>query len=116
MGATFTHLLLWNRDDMKAAWDWMNPTSIKRIWANFNWRFWKEDGMRSQNVPDDTDPHYREMLKASLFLGSDTMLAHGAEYIIQYPDAPNSWYVVTLVIAIVIALVVIYKTNSTLPW
>lgn len=53
--------------------------------------------MRDED-PDnkDLDPHYRAMLK--------------------YPDAPNSWYFVTLVISCVVALVVIYKTNSTLPW
>ncbi|KAF7312525.1 OPT oligopeptide transporter [Mycena indigotica] len=98
MAATFTHLLLWNRSDLRAAWSWATPSALKASWATFNWRFWQEDGMR--NVPskdDDTvDPHYREMLK--------------------YPDAPNSWYFVTLLISIIIALVLIYKTDSTLPW
>lgn len=96
MAATFTHLLLWNRDDMRAAWSWLTPSSIKEMWANFNWKFWQDDGMRDQKVSEDMDPHYREMLK--------------------YADAPNSWYLVTLLVSFVVALVVIYKSNSTLPW
>jgi len=67
------------------------------MYNNFNWRFWRDDGMRASPQEDEEiDPHYREMLK--------------------YPDAPNSWYIVTLAISIVISLVVIYKTDSTLPW
>ncbi|KAH9481332.1 Oligopeptide transporter 5 [Psilocybe cubensis] len=97
MGATFAHLLIWNFDDMKQAWEWMTPSGIRKMFGNFNWRFWKDSGMREQQQQDETlDPHYREMLK--------------------YPDAPNSWYLVTLIISIIMGLVIIYKTNSTLPW
>ncbi|KAJ8581552.1 OPT superfamily oligopeptide transporter [Rhizopogon salebrosus TDB-379] len=95
--ATFTHLLLWNWDDLSSAWSWMTPSSIKQMWANFDWKVWKADGMREQNVDDEEiDPHYKQMLK--------------------YPDAPNSWYFVVFLLSFVVALVVIYKTNSTLPW
>ncbi|KAJ6507971.1 OPT oligopeptide transporter protein-domain-containing protein [Mycena vitilis] len=93
--ATFTHLLLWNRDDLRGAWSWMAPSALKESWAGFNWRFWQDDGMREKDG-QDIDPHYREMLK--------------------YSDAPNSWYIVTLVLSIVVSLVVIYKADSTLPW
>ncbi|KIM40535.1 hypothetical protein M413DRAFT_72764 [Hebeloma cylindrosporum] len=97
IGATFCHLLIWNRDDMRKAWSWVSPSEIKRIYQNFSWRFWKDDGMRNELVKDSTlDPHYKEMLK--------------------YPDAPNSWYIVTLAVSITMALVIIYKTDSTLPW
>lgn len=97
LAATFTHLLLWNRDDLRSAWSWMTPSSIKQIWANFDWKIWKADGMRKQEVDDENiDPHYKQMLK--------------------YPDAPNSWYFLVFLVAFVISLVVIYKTNSTLPW
>lgn len=34
----------------------------------------------------------------------------------QYPDAPNSWYYAIFVVSFVMALVVIYKSDSTLPW
>ncbi|KAG1858150.1 OPT oligopeptide transporter protein-domain-containing protein [Suillus subluteus] len=97
LAATFTHLLLWNWDDMRFAWSWMSLSSIKKTCANFDWKFWRADGMRTQDVDDeDIDPHYKQMLK--------------------YPDAPNSWYFVVFLVAFVIALVVLYKTDSTLPW
>ncbi|KAJ7475997.1 OPT oligopeptide transporter protein-domain-containing protein [Mycena latifolia] len=97
MAATFTHLLLWNRSDLRGAWSWMTPSALKQSWASFNWKFWEDDGIRQEPKEDaDLDPHYREMLK--------------------YPDAPNSWYIATLLISIIISLVIIYKTDSTLPW
>jgi hypothetical protein len=62
MAATFTHLLLWNRDDIRAAWTWMNRDSIKKMISEFDWRIWKE--VKQVAPPDaDLDPHYREMLK-----------------------------------------------------
>ncbi|KAG1891165.1 OPT oligopeptide transporter protein-domain-containing protein [Suillus subluteus] len=97
LAATFTHLLLWNTDDLRAAWIWMNMDTLRSWRANFDWKFWKHNGKRE--VPantEDLDPHYREMLK--------------------YPDAPNSWYLLTLVLSFTVGLVVIYETNSTLPW
>ncbi|KAG5338122.1 hypothetical protein C0989_008200 [Termitomyces sp. Mn162] len=97
LGATFTHLLLWNRHDMRNAWTWMAPSELKRMLKNFDIRFWKDEGKRDQaDFDEDIDPHYREMLK--------------------YPDAPNSWYLVCLIVSIIMALVIIYKTDSTLPW
>ncbi|KAJ7592901.1 OPT oligopeptide transporter protein-domain-containing protein [Mycena floridula] len=96
MAATFTHLLLWNRQDMSAAWSWMTPSSIRNMWAKFNWKFWQSNGMRDQSSDESLDPHYREMLK--------------------YPDAPNSWYIVCLIASILMSMVIMYKTDSTLPW
>lgn len=65
MAATLTHLLLWNRSDLKGAWSWATPTALKNWWATFNWKFWKDDGMREQSSKDekDVDLHYRGMLK-----------------------------------------------------
>jgi len=75
MGATFCHLLIWNRDDMRNAWSWISPSGIKQIYQNFNWRFWKDDGMRDELAKDETlDPHYKEMLKVNAF-ESDTLLS-----------------------------------------
>ncbi|KAF8124327.1 OPT oligopeptide transporter protein-domain-containing protein [Boletus edulis] len=102
LAATFTHLLLWNRDDLREAWSWMSPSKLRKQWLEFrwqnvNWKFWKDDGIREQPRGDeDIDPHYAQMLK--------------------YPDAPNSWYYITFIVSFVLALVVIYKDNSTLPW
>lgn len=97
MAATFTHLLLWNRDDLSAAWTWMNMDTLRSWRANFDWKVWKHSGKREVPInTEDLDPHYREMLK--------------------YPDAPNSWYLLTFVLSFIVGLVVIYKTDSTLPW
>ncbi|KAJ3903968.1 OPT oligopeptide transporter protein-domain-containing protein [Lentinula edodes] len=96
MAATFTHLLLWNREDLRLAWSWASPSKIRRSFTSPNWKFWEDPGLRNAAEEEETDPHYLEMLK--------------------YPDALNSWYFVVLVISIVMALVLIYETNSTLPW
>lgn len=64
LAATFTHLLLWNRDDMRNAWAWMAPSELKRMLKNFDIRFWRDEGKRDQkDFGEDIDPHYREMLK-----------------------------------------------------
>ncbi|EIW85092.1 OPT oligopeptide transporter [Coniophora puteana RWD-64-598 SS2] len=96
LAATITHLILWNRDDLRSAWSWMSVKGVQERWANFDWKFWRNDGMRDQKNTQDLDPHYVEMLK--------------------YPDAPDSWYYLTFLISFIIALVVIYKSDSTLPW
>lgn len=69
MAATFTHLLLWNRNDLKGAWSWATPTALKQSWATINFKFWQDDGMREQPDKDDKDidPHYKEMLKVRIW-------------------------------------------------
>ncbi|KAF8843591.1 OPT superfamily oligopeptide transporter [Paxillus ammoniavirescens] len=102
LAATFTHLLLWNRDDLRGAWEWMSPSNLLKRWQDFrlqnvNWKFWQDDGLREQ--PQNTkelDPHYVQMLK--------------------YPDVPDSWYYAVFVLSFIVTLVVIYKSDSTLPW
>jgi hypothetical protein len=64
LGATFSHLLIWNRDDMRKAWAWLSPSELRKMRKAFNWRFWQDDGMREdQYNAENLDPHYREMLK-----------------------------------------------------
>jgi len=68
MAATFTHLLLWNRSDLRGAWSWATPTALKKSWATIDFKFWQDDGMREKPDEDDKDidPHYKEMLKVRL--------------------------------------------------
>ena len=67
IGATFGHLLIWNRDDMRKAWSWISLSGIKQIYQNFDWRFWQDDGKRGELAKDEMlDPHYREMLKVNV--------------------------------------------------
>ncbi|KIK99289.1 hypothetical protein PAXRUDRAFT_132372 [Paxillus rubicundulus Ve08.2h10] len=102
LAATFTHLLLWNRDDLRGAWEWMSPSNLRKEWQGFrlrsvNWKFWQDDGMREQpQNTEELDPHYAQMLK--------------------YPDVPNSWYYAVFVVSFIVTLFVVYKSNSTLPW
>ena len=59
------HLYLFIDSDIMGAWSWMLLSSLKRMYQNFNWRFWTDDGMRKQTDDGEleSDPHYREMLK-----------------------------------------------------
>jgi OPT family oligopeptide transporter len=97
--ATFSHLYLWNYDDIKSAWAFMSLENLKGLFnpRAWNWKFWQTKDDR-RGGPDDTetDPHYRLML--------------------AYKDAPDWWYTLTLVISVIVALIVLYKTESTLPW
>ena len=72
LAATFTHLLLWNREDLREAWSWMSVSDLRKQWREFkwnnvHWKFWNDDGMREQpKGNEDIDPHYAQMLKVSL--------------------------------------------------
>jgi OPT oligopeptide transporter protein len=71
VAATITHLLLWNRDDLRRAWSWISLTSIKNMWTDFNWRFWnygdvREPGERLEANGRELDPHYQKMLAVCL--------------------------------------------------
>lgn len=69
LAATFTHLLLWNRDELRVSFSWMSPSNLRKSWnelqwKNIDWMFWKDDGMREQpKEGEDIDPHYAQMLK-----------------------------------------------------
>ncbi|KAH9986323.1 OPT oligopeptide transporter protein-domain-containing protein [Russula compacta] len=95
LAATITHLLLWNCDDLRPAWSWMNRDSLRRGWEGFNWKFWEDD---IPGVPADAnaDPHYREMCK--------------------YPDAQNHLYAVMLVSLLVVVPTILHGAGSTLTW
>jgi hypothetical protein len=47
----------------------MTPSALKRSWADFNWKFWQDDGMRGtpSDEDGDIDPHYKEMLKVRTY-------------------------------------------------
>jgi len=95
--ATFVHLLLWNRDDLSAAWAWMEPRTLLHSIRHINWRFWRTSTQIKAPVNEtDLDPHYKQMLK--------------------YKDAPDWWYSLLWLVSMVVALVVIYEAQSTLPW
>jgi OPT family oligopeptide transporter len=98
--ATFTHMFLWNYNDIKSAWSFASWSNIKRLArpATWNYRFWRTETEDTRSIENeaDLDPHYRLML--------------------VYKDAPNWWYGLILVSSIVVGLVCIYQVDSTLPW
>ena len=97
--ATFTHMFLWNYNDIKSAWGFVSMANIKRAVrpATWNYRFWQDnDETRSAEADADIDPHYRLML--------------------AYKDAPDWWYGLVLLGSLIVGLVCIYSVNSTLPW
>lgn len=98
ISAGIVHLLLWNMGDLKVVLDFATPSSLKKSFNSFkHWRtFKKDENARSEEIPENYDPHYRLMLK--------------------YKPLPNWWFLVILVIAVVVALVILYMGGSTLPW
>lgn len=96
--ATFTHMLLWNYNDIKSAWSFASAKNLKKLARLFSWnyKFWKTDGVREDKDTADLDPHYRLML--------------------AYDECPNWWYGSVLIASIVIGLVCTYSVKSTLPW
>ena len=66
--ATFTHMLMWNFDDIKAGWMWAAPSNLKKLLKASTWKFWADQETpderynRLQNDPR-LDPHYKLMLR-----------------------------------------------------
>ncbi|CDS00270.1 hypothetical protein, partial [Sporisorium scitamineum] len=104
--ACFTHMLLWNYDDVKAGWDWAYPSALKEIFAKPDWyKFWRrsteeEDAAWAQAALDDEriDPHYKLMMKNG------------------YKEVPMWWWGGSLVISWVVGIICLYVMKSTLPW
>ena len=104
--ACFTHMLLWNYEDLKAGWVWASPSNIKAMISQPNWwRFWhrrtaEEDEAYAQSKLDDEriDIHYKIMMKNG------------------YKEAPIWWWGALLVISWVIGIACLYVMKSTLPW
>ena len=95
--ASITHLCLYFWPEMREACAFLSPTSFKRLLQPRTWnlKFWESSGVPDENQ-DHYDPHYKLML--------------------AYKPCPDRWYGVVLVLSIVVALIVLYKGDSTLPW
>lgn len=94
--ATFSHLLCWNYDEIKSAWDFASPSNLRKN-ANplkWKWAFWRHAS--DSRDPNTKDPHVKLML--------------------AYKDAPNWWYGLTFVVAVALGFAACYLADSTLPW
>ncbi|KAJ1023205.1 hypothetical protein NDA16_003358 [Ustilago loliicola] len=104
--ACFTHMMLWNYEDIKAGWLWASPSNIKKTFSDPNWfKFWhkrtaEEEAAWAQEKLDDErcDPHYKLMMKNG------------------YKEAPLWWWGALLVISWAIGLICLYVMKATLPW
>ncbi len=73
ISATITHLILYNWDDLKSAWSFLSPASLRKIFKAETWAFWKHTKKEpTAEELEAMDPHYRLMLR--------------------YTDAPNWRY------------------------
>lgn len=101
--ATFTHMLLWNLDDIKAGWEWASPKKLKKWLQPSSWKFWanqetpEERLQRRLNDPK-LDPHYKLMLRN------------------LYQETPHWWWGAILVASFAVGLGCLYAMKSTLPW
>lgn len=95
--AAITHLCLYYWPEMREACAFLSPTSLKRLLHPKTWtlKFWESGTVPHENQ-DHYDPHYKLML--------------------AYEPCPDWWYGVVLVVSVVVALIVLYKGESTLPW
>ena len=82
---------------MKGVCTSLSPSPLKRLLQPQTWKlkFWE-----SGRVPDENqnhcDPHYKLLL--------------------AYEPCPDWWYGAVLVLSVVVALIVLYKGDSTLSW
>jgi OPT oligopeptide transporter protein len=93
--ATFTHLILYNWEDLRSAFSFMSLSSLKNITKPSFWMFWKENEPTEEEI-NEMDPHYRLML--------------------QYKDAPDWWYGLVFLLSGVVGLICIYEADSGMSW
>lgn len=99
IAATIVHMLLWHYDDLKTAWAFLTPTSLKALGSptTWNWKFWQGEGTQmTKEEAEKIDPHYALMQ--------------------AYKDVPNWWFGIVWTCSVVLALVAIYAGKTTLPW
>ncbi|KAH8674513.1 oligopeptide transporter [Tricladium varicosporioides] len=93
VAATITHILLWNREEVKQS---FCGFSLKSIRPRAFWKNSRADAPKKAEDTSDLDPHYRAML--------------------AYDEVPSWWYLTVLAASMIIALICIYALKSTLPW
>ncbi|KAJ3496103.1 hypothetical protein NLG97_g2909 [Lecanicillium saksenae] len=100
IAAAVTHLILWYPVELKAAFSFLSPrriiSKVKSVMGSGG-AATQGSAEADENGSEATyDPHYLLMQ--------------------NYEECPNWWYGIVLILSLVVAFVVIYKTDSTLPW
>ncbi|KAJ6014378.1 OPT superfamily oligopeptide transporter [Penicillium herquei] len=101
--ATFTHMLLWNYDDIKPGWAWATPSALKKWFKVETYKFWANQETPEQRLErklndESLDPHYRLMLRN------------------LYDECPQWWWGAVLVGSFIAGIACLYSIKSTLPW
>ena len=101
--ATFTHMFLFNLNDIKAGWAWCNMSTLRKLAQPSFYKFWagqetpEERIARKQGDPD-LDPHYKLILRN------------------LYREVPLWWWGFTMLASFAVGLACLYVMKSTLPW
>jgi OPT oligopeptide transporter protein len=95
MTATFVYMLLWNWDDLKAAWNWASPTKLRKLFSAQGLYFWRnqetpEERLRRKENDPEIDPHYKLMLRN------------------KYVEVPLWWWTLVIVICWAVGLGCLY--------
>lgn len=95
--AVITHLLLWNRKEVLAAFAAFAPSRLRKTLDPRTWtlNFWR-NGAEPDEMQEHYDPHYRPIM--------------------AYKACPDWWYGIILLISFVIAMIILYTGHTTLPW
>ncbi|KAI5237529.1 OPT superfamily oligopeptide transporter [Aureobasidium subglaciale] len=94
--ATFVHMLMWNWDDLKAAWTWAHPRNLVKLTDPATYMFWRTTETvevrlaRKVNDPD-LDPHYKVMLRN------------------RYREVPMWWWVAVMAVSWAVGLICLYS-------
>lgn len=100
IAAAVTHLILWYPGELKAAFSFLSPrrmlARIKSVGHRLGLSSEAEPASRDNASDVQYDPHYLLMQ--------------------NYKECPDWWYGIVLVLSAVVALIIIYLSNTTLPW
>ena len=98
MTATLTYMLLWNWDELKAAWSWATPSTFKKLFSGQGLLFWKnqetpEERLLRKESDPTLDPHYKLMLRN------------------KYVEVPMYWWTLVLLGCFAVSLGCLYAMD-----
>ena len=94
--ATITHLVLYNWDDLKSAFEFLSWRNLRRLSQPAAWMFWRRKPEETTKETGTLDPHYRLMR--------------------VYEDVPDWWYASVFAVAVTTGIICIYLTRSGMQW
>lgn len=101
LAAALTHMLLWNRSDIRQAWAFASLANLNKLANARTWMFWKNDETPEERLArkesdDALDPHYKLMLRN------------------KYRECPQWWWFTVFVLAWAVGLGCLYAMKVCL--